>query len=1276
MDFSDINTLQIQINQIALYEASPLIIITGEQEILISSISKNFSMNSCEIVSVYNSYKSRYVIFDDKIGDNVETKSYPITIPIVVAGFTTSESTYDRLIDDIIRFGVFIPDNEIQEGKELIPFLKDEYNARFEGLGPITINEYVSEQMATNAKTLKQIYSDLKNKINLTGKILSIQAIIGGIAYYYSDLGLKKDEYFPSISLLENEQSPIYMNETKIQDALEWYRNLKLSSLKRENISLYKDSLEKIFDINKKNDKIDIFDLEMQLEKVQISPLEELDILDLMSSAETSKDVPMIVGMVDGKKIIKIYNEQSSIDIIQPTWFLDIPKEKKGDMIIMAMRIARYPDKYDIVKYNATKNTFSVKKTNKYISSMEILSIICRTLKLTNITLPKSTSKTYTFKTNMIIAEKINPNNQIPGIDSNVLAWMIMNPPQKYKNLNLSKYVFVNEDVKPNSLRDYVSIHIQLGSEKLYLTFSKAITTGKTLAPIKPEELNKFGKLDSIAFEGEDIYVTGFSNNTPYLNIRVNKAPSKQFARIAQSLYKIVIQMYLENFEAYSKEIFLITGYDFYTLKPAVEDMITLIPNLTEQYSYVDTILYSYISGINEDYLPVPIHQRDVEKYKKEHYDVIKLPTMIQNNPFIQFQSSGEIWLRTPESCSRFRLKMKKNDTYIPICEKGNGGNILLISPDFVVNEVSPTKSDSNYVMGNKQGLLDASKINKLADIDENTLTFIKPMFKDKIFGIIYRLGISQNLLLTLNTNLGDMTTSFVSNNIRRTLNVKYQDVAQYAYLCKQECWDQTIDEIRDDILSGIITLEKHFRALEKAFQVNIYIIIEDPAGAYVQIPRTAYFYLHRKCNPEWKTILFHKKDPKQTHCTLLVWGSGKEAEKERYFPNPEYLDYNIIKTNSIEVVSPITDQSMKLETTYFPMQIGNKRIMWRAISQIIDLYGKCRALVYERKGDFFLDGPEYENKKFYITLGKAFGPVLDLPIGEIIPPSKISTKDNKEVIVFENDMNRRGSDSDGFRDEAIKKMAKDILYPSKSSELSTWIQREKNARVLRTITHLLYSVTPVNIDTFSSMIVVDKNINYDFSQLRNQLPLLDGDYRNAWSYFAFNTSGLISYNKDKYSILVPTELVRDTLIEHIRAGGKVQWPLNIPNLIQYSWDIKYNSNEAVFMNELELVNYLIIKRTPTESYTLIETTLPYIYVTSKRKYFVQMARSVQHATYIAYEWERSEPHINIGYNSEDTFIPNYVIDEVEPDFTDKINKISYCRKPSGTRGVFLLIPL
>jgi len=1273
MDFSDINSLQVQINQIALYEASPLIIISGEQENLISSVSKNFSMNSCEIVAVYNSYKSRFVVYEIKNGDKIETNSYPVTIPIVVSGFVTSESTYDRLINDIIQFGMIIPDNEIQQGKELIPFLKDEYNARFEGIRPITINEYISEQLATNAKTLKQIYSDLKNKINLTGKLLSIQAIIGGIAYYYSDLGLKKDQYFPSISMLENEQSSIYMNENKIQDALEWYQNMKIFSLRRENLSLYKDSLEKIYDINKNNDKIDIFDLEMQLEKIQISPLDELDILDLMSSAETSKDVPMIIGMVDGKKIIKIFNEQSSIDIIQPTWFLDIPKEKKGDMILMAMRIARYPDKYDIVKYNATKNTFSLKKTNKYISSLEILSILCRTLKLTNLTLPKSISKTYMFKTNMIKADKINTNNQIPGIDSNILAWMITNPPHKYKNLNLSKYVFVNEDIKPNSLRNYLSIHIQFGSEKLYLTFSKAETTSKTLAPIRPEELNKYDKMDSIAFEGDDIYVTGFFPNNPYLNIRINKAPSKQFARIAQSLYKIVIQMYLENFKAYSQDIFLMTGYDFYTINPGIESLPAAVPSLIEQYSYVDPDLYSHTSGINEAYLPVPIHQRDAERYVKQRYDVIKLPTIIQNNPLLRFQSSGEIWLRTP-SPGRFRLKMKANGYFIPVLySMGSAGNNLLISPDFIVNEAAPKKSDSKYVLNERKELIDPSKIGKTADIDDNTKTFIQPMFEGKNYGFIKRIGISQNLLIALNDNLGNVSTIYTKNILLKR-EVQLQDVAQYAYLCKQECWDQTIDEIRDEILSGMITLEKHFRALEKAFEVNIYIIVEDPAGAYVQIPRTAYFYLHRKCNPTWKTILFHKKDPKQTHCTLLVWGISDI--KDRFFPNPEYLDQNIIQTNSTYAVSAITDQSTKLEVTNFPLEIGNKTILWKAKSQIVDLYGKCRAIVYERKSNPILDG--IRDKIFYITLGKAFGPILELPIGEIISPSKIVTRDGKEIIVFENDIGRSGVNGEGFHINAVEKMAKDILYPSKSSELSTWIQREKNARVLRTLTHLLYSVTPVNIDTFSSMIIVDKNTNYDFSRLRNQLPLLDGDYRNAWLYFAFNTSGFISYdeNRNKYSILVPTKFVRDTLIDHIHAGGKVQWPLNIPNLIQYSWDVKYNTNEAVFMNELELVNYLIIKRTPTESYTLIETTLPYIYVTPKRKYFVQMARSVEHATYIAYEWENSEPHINIGYNSEDRYIPNYLLNEVEPDFTDKINKISYCRKPSGTKGVFLLIPL
>src|SRR5690606_38669201 len=116
------------------------------------------------------------------------------------------------------------------------------------------------------------------------------------------------------------------------------------------------------------------------------------------------------------------------------------------------------------------------------------------------------------------------------------MAWLITNPPPEYRATNIHKYVFVREDTTPNSLKEHVNIHIQLGADKMYFSFSRQESTSGTI----------------IENDGEMI---SFPRGQPFLMVRINSCPSIHHARICQQLYRHIITMYVRYYERVREEI-------------------------------------------------------------------------------------------------------------------------------------------------------------------------------------------------------------------------------------------------------------------------------------------------------------------------------------------------------------------------------------------------------------------------------------------------------------------------------------------------------------------------------------------------------------------------------------------------------------------------------------------------------------------------------------------------------------------------------------------------
>lgn len=155
--------------------------------------------------------------------------------------------------------------------------------------------------------------------------------------------------------------------------------------------------------------------------------------------------------------------------------------------------------------------------------------------------------------------------------------------------------------------------------------------------------------------------------------------------------------------------------------------------------------------------------------------------------------------------------------------------------------------------------------------------------------------------------------------------------LAHNAHLCVQECWDQPVSEIQQDIYSLMIDPMKHFRALEKVYGVNIYFIMEDVVEPYLRKPPHSQFYLHRNGDPKKPVILFYSPQDRPEIYTILTTrlNPTKQGVTAEYlFENAAHLDDVMNRTNIIQIVSPSDRITTRLIVAQVKMQIGS----WKAV--------------------------------------------------------------------------------------------------------------------------------------------------------------------------------------------------------------------------------------------------------------------------------------------------------------------------------------------------------
>lgn len=1253
MNQVDIDALQERINRIAYEHASPDIIIAPRPKISLITQASHFQANKCILLMMYNEYRGRMLSFPTRdLNGDIKVIVGSVSLAHIIAAMSISDEDLNRLIT--IASQEFAPDiwNRTLESQARtlhdILSLHQDYDLEITSIGSAPIHRYICQHASSgNILDIRATYNQLKSMINMSGKVLSIQAIVGAMVYTYSPENIRisseRNRVVPTcvpvpidtatlysiISRMEYDGSPLAMNQQRFDDAIAWYDEQLKFTIDPTVQSFYRTSLTNLMSIA--TVPLQLYAPQVDIERMIIRPTQPIDIVDTISVAKASSTIPILMANT-GEKIIKVFNKAETMRKLQISWFMDSKLDRQLNVLNLMVRISKYPEKYQMVQYNADKNYFLINRANRYMSTSDLVATLCNGLGLRTLTVPQIANTTYYFVTNYIEATN-DRGKPVFGLDQHILAWLITNPPSEYQGAHLDQYIFVKEDTKPNALRDHISIHIQLGTEKLYLTISREETTSGTIVPL-PDATN-------ISTDDTEAAITrnlvGFQKKQKYLQIRINKAQSIHHAHIAQTIYHHLISMYIKYFNEVRREISIMTRGQarINTFDPAVLPLIQVVPPIHKKYAFYDPILYKYVSDIQPtSLLPVPIEREEVAYWEARMYSVMRLPTLVVNNPLITFETSGEIWLRTSMPNTRFTLIKKKKGGYIPIMQGKRTGIDVTVNSDMTLIGAYPSGSGNAYALDATKSLGAPNKVGRLAHISDSMIKMLQPIIPTGRVPDLRRVGISMNMLDAMNNAL--------------EMDIRARTVSTYAYMCLQECWEQSVEEIQEDILNLRIHPMRHFRALEMAYKANMYFTVDDPLGPYLNKPPHLYFYLHRRANPSWPCILLHSLRDELETFSMLVLNEGAKISRNAIYTFQDqagYLDDLITLNNQTRMISPADGLNIQLTTVPIQMNLGQ----WYAHEQIVDAVGKCRGITYKR---VIMD------EAFYTTINIGFAPVQELPLGEIKEPTLSGTTSMMLL-----DLRHNATDA-GFT-KALESL---IMRPSRNDALSSWSIMEKEARILKVVTHLLYSQMNISLDTFSDQLVVREGIHYDLSNVKHALPNIGGSSDQAWEYMASILPTMV--DDDEYEIMVPSLAMKDALLLYLRATPKIRWPLHFPSYVLYTWDVASSRDEAVFLRDTDLIQYLIMRRAPIETTTLIISPIPYILTRRGYKYLVQMTIDISHAKYVAYRWD--EESLNPGYEGIITSV-DYPVNMVSPDFTDKLTQIAFAKMDAR---IFVIIPL
>lgn len=1251
-----------QLYNIHSANVSPSIIVYNTPAQELNTYVSGYSLEPSLVDILYNGIQNETITVD---GDNL-----PVEKIYIITCLMKSQNDIERGVQVYMEVSAEPRHKDIANVRQQLtdlffknrdqPFMIIEKN-------PTSVHQEIDSDYFILKNLLFNAYNMLKGRNNSMKLPLQHEAIIGGIAYAYvlankiKTSSVKLETLYPLADIMkryEPEDSNLYITANSLLSAYQWYQRAVKHMYKFP--MFFYDALQSLVsrDISTAPELQNFVMLGIMpdSERISIRPV-NIDLIDLISNITTSKDVPLVAVNTNSRTIFKV-NEDS---MKEPVWYTSLDPETAR----IVLRISKFPVKYTILEYESSSNQFYVLRRDKYMKVPAMLGLLAKHMKNNILTPPTVSTYSYTFMSNYIGSDVVGESI---GLDRSILAWVITNPPEPYKTRYsivedeygnrvrkyegpcLDTYVFIKEDNKPDALKEHYSVHIKIGTYKMYLSIA---TKGKTSSGTVSKELDIME--DDEIISGD---IVAFESEQRFFRVKINRCPSIEYAIICQEIYKYIIYLYMKYYQPIRHYLSNKYGIMRDDLKPRILPLQISAPQLKNRYGFYASDLYK-LSRADPGLYPIPIDKDEmhlIPKWLADGYTIAKLPMEIINDPTITFDISDEIWFRTP-SPGYFSLipkKDKKNSyyagqssremTYLPIYSSVLNNLIIYNSndPDSSLHWKGRLRLVPDY---NTEYILSKPKENQTLDIGRlcrisgliSLMGKIIPREGD-IFLEAFGMFVPRDVLFTMNNMYLGGAQSLIKTE---------KDIARNAYICKQECYDQTVEQIAEDILQGQISYLKHWRALEETYNVNIYFFNYDSAEFYR--PPHKYFYVHRRAVIDRPTLIFAIHESLFMLIAYLDTRKYKGGMPKGYYPRqyylpsklgkqmvPDILDNIVNEQNTVNMLYPIDGTIASLIVENIPTI--NR---WKPEQQYVDSNGKCRGIVY-------MSG------KAQATVNVGFKPIqrnLPLTLG-IVPPTMSMDSFTRKFIPTISSLH-----------PGIK-----ILLPYSENLFSKWKIQEKQSRYLCLISHVIYSLSDLNPDTINDAIKVVPNLStygnlkipYSTSSLWQEINLNDNVESRVWNYFGALVPGMIDIDGRK--ILVSDKKTKLALTNYIIALGKKALTSVFKDTIKYTWDIDQDSTELVFFNAESAIKQAVYKYSVNETNSIELSLQPFLII--RNHYFlVQMCIDESHCEYVRRTWK--EKHINPGFTN------NYPIDlkldpslmYIVPEFASLNEDIAYTIK-------------
>ena len=494
--------------------------------------------------------------------------------------------------------------------------------------------------------------------------------------------------------------------------------------------------------------------------------------------------------------------------------------------------------------------------------------------------------------------------------------------------------------------------------------------------------------------------------------------------------------------------------------------------------------------------------------------------------------------------------------------------------------------------------------------------------------------------------------------------------------VCKQECYDMTIDEMYNELanMSQYIDPRKYYRLFEELFDVNIYVL-EVHSNIEFQVPRHRRYHIRTLKQrpsililqndvvgyPQYEPIILY--DDSNDSISLLTRVIGSEYSSglhELYSMTNRTLNEDFQRVpdpNTIDI-----DESMKY--------------------QLIDQYGKLRGIVYDDPEMTIMIEPNQPlNLPMLITDGSSLPSLdnLDIDIRGRLESLEDYVAVSIEYVGDSDDISRQGiwldqASGTYFIPVSVQLDLDDVpirTYPNFLSTYNTELIEFKdsyrdNRMTLNTVLQfsmMLLDYYYPNSDFVPDDVLRISDIDYDVSKIPRILP------RNiTWAQAASMCNFVIPSrtNPDRGYIIVKDSDMIDGFYYYL--DRRMELGLRQGNVIRDRYEFQIPTLDTLkFSSELELVRWIQSSQYQVQfkdsivatSYTSI---YPYVYRLEDRYYLIQPIYSGDdqgplRATRVSRTWKSER--INEGYYmsvSEEiegisTGITNNQLEDVSADY-------------------------